>query len=430
MSFLTSNFYTDFFFRKEEPAPEPAKPPNIFGGLAVKSAPYVIKSPEKIVSAPKTQSLYTEKIPEINKFQSKDPFEELQQRTVTEKEKIIKPVVEKKNDVNSIEFLLDLTMPQDEHQKSNTIPVQNTKEETRKRTFVNKNLYSTREIDVNEDKKIIEQDNKNHYTYTTSHDNQTEEKLDHKYAGKNELDHQNEKEIIQDNKSFNENNKSPKSQSLVTQKEEINPQTKQVAQETAKESKFRKQIEEKKRKEQEAKERLEIEKMQKEIEEKRKQDQISNPSLLKESLDADLRITRELITNISTEQCTINEVQNNLEQTIEEMKMQVKELENSANEAANNEDFELAANYSDQLEDIKMKILFTIKEYEKISENYLELEFKKSEAYLKQENTLLDYKEKTNNIKEIITNSIRDNQQELETIEKNKNQFIESKKLS
>ena len=107
--------------------------------------------------------------------------------------------------------------------------------------------------------------------------------------------------------------------------------------------------------------------------------------------------------------------------------MQVKELENSANEAANNEDFELAANYSDQLEDIKMKILFTIKEYEKISENYLELEFKKSEAYLKQENTLLDYKEKTNNIKEIITNSIRDNQQELETIEKNKNQFIESK---
>ena len=94
---------------------------------------------------------------------------------------------------------------------------------------------------------------------------------------------------------------------------------------------------------------------------------------LKEALINDIKEKKDEIIQLSAQQCTIKDIQENIQKNLENMNEKIKELEILENEAANNEDFELAAKYSDMKEEVKIQIVFTIKELDKKSEEYLEI---------------------------------------------------------
>ena len=232
MSFLSSNFYSDFFFKKEEPPPPPpSKPPNLFGGLSVKTPPVLIQNNDSFVPKP----LEKEKTLEIPVKQSnqKDPFEDISPAPYPKFEK--NPSVDKKNDVNSIEFLLDLTLPTD-GPGSKSIFKQPAEKKTE--TKPPKEPKKNKETDKWNDPKPRK--------LSENHNQTNPESVETGYL----IKETEPKNIEKD--SF------------------IEKKTEEAKQNLQKENKFKQKIDEKKKKEQETKSKQEIAKMQEKLEEQKK----------------------------------------------------------------------------------------------------------------------------------------------------------------
>ena len=417
MSFLASNTYLDFFFRKEEPAPaEQPKPQSIFGGLSVKNPPAPMKKQEKAISTtPQLKVSSTEVNLKRNDDKSwKDTFKELLPSPEEINENRFTSIVKKKNDVNSIEFLLDLTLPDGQSSPDFSMKAQNSDDKPKNKLFVNDDLLDQIHSEVHES------------AHSANNKNQTLEKDPVKLSKNAKKDKAKERSVAKERISERpladlhthealrmgthlDSSSKLKSEPLIQ----------------AKENKFKQQIEEKKRKDQEIKEKLEIEKMQKQLEEEKRKEEISNPQGIKETVEMKLRSAKELILQITSEQHSITDIQANLHQSLEDMNSKIKELENLANEAASSEDFELAARYSDDLDSVKLKITFTLKEVEKKSEEYFEFEMKKSEVYSEQQIIISDNKDKVNSFIEIIGKSVEEHQKIMEEIECAKTGFLE-----
>lgn len=379
MSFLASNIYLDFFFKKEEPPKDPPKPPNIFGGLSVKSTPIAPKNSETFVLNPKAISRPAEQV--FDRKNEQDPFREIVQ---TSEEKNFAPMVVRKNDVNSIEFLLDLTMPEE------------------KSGLVLSSHERTRKQSDQLERKGSEEIRKGESTQLSYQNPPGLEK---------------EKKIV---KEFTLIGQSTIEKNPKNEEREVHSQP------VVKENKFKQKIDEQKRKEQEAKEKIEIEKMQKEIEEKRRQEEISDPKGLQKKFEFEFKAKKDLISHFVSEQHAINDIQANLQKNLEEMNEKIKDCEVLANEAAGKEDFELAAKFSDDLDSVRLQIMFTTKEFEKKSDEYLEFEFKKSEIYLEQEKLISEYKEKISTFIRTIQEKNEENEKELEQIKSRKSEYVQS----
>lgn len=327
------------------------------------------------------------KTSEVTKNVNKDPFSDI---PVSKNDPISS--INKKNDINSIEFLLDLTIPSDSFPTPPAMPSKSINDQDFER------LPKSNSPEPSKDPQI---------TTTISENPQKTLSL------APEIQEKDQSKIKPKQSPLN--NSEPISKPIIHQ-----------------ENKFKKKIDDQKRKEQEEKEKIEIEKMQKALEEQKKQQEILNPQSLRDSFDLRVKELKDKISHTTTEQCTINEIQLNLDQKVQDMNNNIKEIENLAVRAAENEDFDLAAEYSDKLDEIKLQITFTIKEYERKAEEYLELEFKKSNIYSNLDSVIQGYINKTTELKETIIKDIEIYKKELIDLENDKTSYIEqnSKELA
>ncbi|OMJ66754.1 hypothetical protein SteCoe_36298 [Stentor coeruleus] len=443
------SFLVNFFFRKEEPQaspqppPEPVKPPNIFGGLSVKNPPAPIKSQESSTQPIKNQFKYHEtRAPIAPRYTGKDPFEDIEIPERPERSEIFQlgsnsandkkqtSNFDKKNDMNSIEFLLDLTMNETQISKTpahfnsqQRIQTQSPKSYQASASFMDEPIVHTtakkkEPKDKNPKPKPKPEKTKEVMNYIPTLDIQDPEPHV-------EVNNYIPPLEIQDPKPYIEvqdpipHIETPKATIEIKERKDSH-EHKDIH-----ENKFIKQLEEKKRKELEEKEKQEIAKMQKILEEERKKQELANSIVIKIAIEDKLFQTKNLIFQINSEQEELKDIQVNYEKTLQDMGKRTKDLEALAEEAAGNEDFELAAKYEEEHDNLKLQIQFTYKEIDKKSDEYLEYEFKKTEAYENLRKFIEQNEQKVGLLTEYGKNQLDSAQNSLENIEKEKSETLD-----
>lgn len=405
----------------------------------MKNPPAPIKSQENLAQPIKTQFKYHEtRAPIAPRYTGKDPFEDIEIPERSERaerseifqlgsnsanDKKQTNTFDKRNNMNSIEFLLDLTMNEPQANKTPShfssqqrIQTQSPKSYQAQASFMDESISHTNTKKQKKPKDMKPKPGPD-----------PEKPLEDNYYTP-PLEIQDLKPHIETNTSTPYNQKPLTNHQINPHTETLSPKSSIETKEPkdsheikdSHENKFIKQLEEKKRKELEEKEKQEIAKMQKILEEERKKQELANSDIIKQAIQEKLLQTKELIFHINSEQGELKVIQANYERTLEDMGKRTNELETLAEEAAANEDFELAAKYEEEYDNLKLQIQFTYKEIDKKADEYLEYEVRKTGAYENLRKFIEENEQKIGFLTDYGKNQLDSAQTTLEQIEKEK----------
>lgn len=349
-------------------------------------------------------------------YTQNDPFEDLLHSTP--KDHFVNP--EKKNDPNTIDFLLDLTMGESKITQNPTPVVIKKHKEIR-----NEVSSDLRRANIAKSSEKVQEDSGNLFAGISTNKNFGRQgpvagkvnegvKGDGNFQGVNviKLDIKNEKEKKEskEKNEHKEKNKKVKNldreglvktpevfkESLESIREDpeiikVELQRNVFEQLKLEEENIKNHQEELKKHQEELEAQEKVKEAQRLLEQQqetervlelqRKKDQESDPNYLFSTKTEEISLLKQTISKIISDQSTLSDVQENYQNDLKQMEIQQKDLENLACEAANNEDFELAVKYSDERDNLLLKIEFTKRDFEAKAEEYLQFEFKKSEIF-------------------------------------------------